>query len=258
MALIQTLWAIAIFVVSYYVGRMCLNYGRYTQARKSLGCPPLPHYPHWDPILGLDFVYAMFNALWQHRFLEFQKESYSARGSKVWCANFLGNRMVYSSEPDNMKAMSTSHIDAFGVEPIRTANGAVTPFTGFGVNTSDGEKWQHSRNLVKPYFDRSGYTNLQRLGEHVDRLLSKIPTDGATVDMQPLFQRWVRGFLKCFLVVGLLTEAKVLRYVDRLPLRRKHQLFGLPGARLATSGYDHDNARPTATASAELLHVFAS
>ncbi|KAI1387796.1 cytochrome P450 [Hypoxylon trugodes] len=141
--------------------------------------------------MGLDYVYAMFQALAENRFLEFNRETYAARGSKSWTAIFMGNRMVYSSEPENMKALSTSHRDAFAVEPIRVGNGAITPFQGRGVSSSDGPKWQYSRDLVKPYFDREGFSNLDRLRTHVDRLISKIPTDGSMVDMQPLFRRWL-------------------------------------------------------------------
>ncbi len=177
--------------VVYWIGHIIFNYIHYERTRAQLGCLPMKQYPSWDKFLGLDYVYAMFKALGENRFLEFQTESYSARGSKVWTANFLGNRMVYSSEPANMKAMSTSHKDAFAVEPIRVANGAITPFTGRGVSSSDGPKWQFSRDLVKPYFERAAFSNLQRLGPHLDRLIARVPVDGSTVDMQPLFQRWV-------------------------------------------------------------------
>ncbi|XXG98990.1 hypothetical protein Hte_005323 [Hypoxylon texense] len=156
--------------------------------RRQFGCPPLRRYPSWEPVLGLDYVAAMIKALKHNRFLEFQKETYA--GSKAWAANFMGNRMVYNSDPENMKALSTSHTDCFAVEPIRVANGAITPFTGRGVSSSDGAKWRASRELVKPYFERAAFSNLDRLSRHVDRLISKIPTDGSTVDMQPLCQRW--------------------------------------------------------------------
>ncbi|KAK5997604.1 Cytochrome P450 monooxygenase lepH [Cladobotryum mycophilum] len=178
------------FILIYWISSVFLEYRRYEKTRQQMGCAPLPRYPNRDKILGLDYVMAMLKALKENRFLEFQKETYSGRGSKVWQANFMGNRMVYSSEPENMKALSTSHKDSFAIEPIRVANGAITPLTGRGVSSSDGEKWQSSRDLVKPYFERSGFANLSRLSEHVDRLLNKIPTDGSTVDMQPLFQRW--------------------------------------------------------------------
>lgn len=187
-------------VIFYWASRIVLNYLHYERARRDLGCPPLKTYPSKDRILGLDYVYAMVRALKENRFFDFQKETYSALGSKAWKANFLGSRMVYSAEPDNMKAMSTSHRDCFAVEPIRIANGAITPFTGRGVSSSDGPKWQHSRDLVKPYFERAAFSNLERLKEHVHRLISKIPTDGSTVDMQPLFQRWVSRFSRIVLI----------------------------------------------------------
>lgn len=90
-----------------------------------------------------------------------------------------------------MKAMSTSQRERFAVEPIRVANGVITPFTSKDVSSSDGEKWQKSREPVKLYFERAAFTNVDRLGVHVDRLISKIPIDGSTVDIQPLFQKWI-------------------------------------------------------------------
>ena len=181
--------------ISYWIIRAILNYLHYERTRREYGCPQLKSYPSWDRLMGTDYVYAMIKALKENRFFEFQRETYSARGSKVWTANFLGSRMIYSAEPDNMKALSTSHKDSFAVEPIRVANGAITPFTGRGVSSSDGPKWQHSRDLVKPYFERAAFSNLNRLSVHVDRLISKIPKDRSTVDMQPLFQRWVSRHL---------------------------------------------------------------
>jgi len=193
MALITLPVVVALLGLSilYFVGCSFFNYLRYERKRKELGCPPLKRYPGWDPIMGTDYVYAMFRALAENRFLEFNRETYAARGAKTWTATFMGNRMVYSSEPENMKAMSTSHKDCFAVEPIRVGNGAITPFQGRGVSSADGPKWQYSRDLVKPYFERDGFSNIERLREHVDRLVSKIPCDGSTVDMQPLFRRWV-------------------------------------------------------------------
>ena len=177
-------------IVLYWTGQAINNYLHYESTRRKFGCPPLSKYPSWDKLLGLDYVYAMVKALKENRFLEFQVQTYSARGAKVWTANFMGNRMIYSSEPANMKAMSTSHRESFAVEPIRVANGAITPFTGRGVSSSDGAQWQFSRDLVKPYFERAAFSNLDRLSSHMDTLISKVPTDGTTVDMQALFQRW--------------------------------------------------------------------
>lgn len=55
----------------------------------------------------------------------------------------------------------------------------------------DGDMWQYSRDLIKPYFSRSGYSDLHRLEAHVDRLLDRVPTDNTTFDLQPLLQNLV-------------------------------------------------------------------
>ncbi|KAI4160850.1 MAG: hypothetical protein LQ342_005375 [Letrouitia transgressa] len=132
----------------------------------------------------------MAKALKEHRFLHWQKEFFASQNAKTFEATLLGSRMLYSSEPENMKAMSTSVEQDFGVEPIRNGNGAVTPFTSHGTSTSDGEMRKFSRNLIKPYFDRDGYRNLHRLEVHVDKLLELVPTHNSTFDLQPLLQRW--------------------------------------------------------------------
>lgn len=178
-------------IIIFFVSRACIRYIQYERMRKQFRCPPHKRYPSRDPILGLDYVWAMVKALKENRFLDFQKETYRATGGKAWAANFLGNRMVYTADAENIKALSTHNMDAFAIEPVRVGNGAITPYTGRGVSSSDGQKWQWSRDLVKPYFDRGGFANVRRLAPHVDRLICKIPLDGSTVDMQELFQRWV-------------------------------------------------------------------
>lgn len=223
MTLLNICFAIPGLLIIYSIVNSCLWYLHYERLRKQLGSAPLERYPGWDRLLGLDYVYAMVKALKKHRFCEFQKETYGAYDQKAWNANFFGNRMVYTSRSDNMTAVPTSLHDSFAIEPIRVGNGAITPFTGRGASTSDGVKWQTSRDLIKPYFDRAAFTNLERLEVHVNRLLSKIPTDDSPIDMQPLFQRWVSTPMHPRIGVSrdLYTETSsaVPRYVYRVPFR---------------------------------------
>ena len=65
------------------------------------------------------------------------------------------------------------------------------PFADKGVNTTDGEDWEFSRLLIKPFFERNVYTDTDRIKVHADHFLSLIPADGETFDAQPLVQRWV-------------------------------------------------------------------
>ena len=179
--------------IVFFLGRKFINHIIYTRARKAAGCEPIARYGNIDPFLGIDLLISMTKALKNHRFLNWQHEFYAAAGPnvKTFEANLLGSRMVYSSEPENMKAMSTALWKDYGVEPIRQGNGALSPFTGHGTSTSDGQMWEYSRKLIQPYFDRDGYRNLDRLERHCDNLLDNVPVDGGVVDMQPLMQRWV-------------------------------------------------------------------
>ena len=50
--------------------------------------------------------------------------------------------------------------------------------------------WKHSRDLLKPQFNRNQYQDLELFREHVDNLISCIPNDEKPVDLQPLFFRF--------------------------------------------------------------------
>jgi cytochrome P450 monooxygenase len=183
-----TIAGIAIFLS---ICRAIFNKISYIKERNVRGCGAVKKYRSYDPILGLDFVLAMKKALNEHRWLPWQKQIFAAQGVKTFEANFFGSRMIYSSEADNMKAMSTSHWQEFGLQPIRYDNGVAQPFAGPGVSTMDGGMWQYSRDLIKPYFTRSEYSDLLRLEVHVDRLLDRVSNNGSTFDLQPLLQNWV-------------------------------------------------------------------
>jgi cytochrome P450 len=63
---------------------------------------------------------------------------------------------------------------------------------GRGFLTTDGEIWNHSRKLLKPTFARSNLLDLSTVENELDKLIEAIPTDGSTVDLQPLLSNMVR------------------------------------------------------------------
>lgn len=60
------------------------------------------------------------------------------------------------------------------------------PLLGEGIFTQEGLAWKHSRELLRKQFIRAQYQNLNHFREHVDNLLTHIPSSGV-VDLQPLF-----------------------------------------------------------------------
>lgn len=58
---------------------------------------------------------------------------------------------------------------------------------GHGIFTTDGPQWEHSRTMLRPNFNRSQVADLGIFETHIQNLIKAIPTDGSTVDLQPLF-----------------------------------------------------------------------
>lgn len=185
------IWKAVAGLVSIYVLNRIYDSVQYRLKTQKFGCGKLAKYPHKEPIWGIDFVLSMTGAFKEHRWLVWMDETWAKVNAKTFRARFLGMRMIYSSEMENMKAMSTTQWQEFILEPIRVDNGAAAPFTGKGVSTADGDFWQYSRNLIKPYFERSAFANVDRLRPFTEKMLACIPTNGDAVDMQVLMRRWV-------------------------------------------------------------------
>ena len=60
---------------------------------------------------------------------------------------------------------------------------------GIGIFTTDGQEWHHSRELLRPNFNRSQVRDLDSFEVHIANLISAIPRDGSAVDLQELFFR---------------------------------------------------------------------
>ena len=66
-------------------------------------------------------------------------------------------------------------------------------FLGEGIFTQDGDKWRHSRELLRRPFTRIHYQTLEGFNEHLDDMISALSASakkGVTVDLQPLFFRF--------------------------------------------------------------------
>ncbi|KAH8799175.1 cytochrome P450 monooxygenase [Xylogone sp. PMI_703] len=177
-------------VVLYFTAKKYIRRQHYLEGKLAKGCGSVKKYKHRDRLFGTDLAIDMRHAIQNHYWLRWQENLFESHQARTVQANFLGTRTIFSTEAENMKAMSTSNWRDFGVNPLRYANGAATPFTGPGVSLSDGDYWEYSRNLIKPYFDRSAFRDLSRLGEYTDRLLELLPKDNSTFDLQPLMLRW--------------------------------------------------------------------
>lgn len=149
------------------------------------GCSPAPSFPHWDPILGLDFMAVMVRAVKQARLIETTQEHFDSLGNTFWFKT-SGDWMLTTAEPENVKAILSTQFSKWPVQGLRqmTSVHSLGPKAIFSVN---GKEWQRARAVIRPSFVRNQLADLECTDRHVDNFLERLPRDGGEVDLQPLF-----------------------------------------------------------------------
>lgn len=158
---------------------------RYGAARK-LKCKEPPSPPQKDWFLGLDFVYQQIVNIQKDRRNASIRELHEQYGP-TFSSKFYGSRKIHTVEPQNVQAVMSTDFKSWGVEPLRLFS--FEPLIGRGIMGTDGQRWEHSRALLRPAFSRKEISDLPSLEVHVQKLLDRIPKDGSTVDLRPLFTR---------------------------------------------------------------------
>jgi len=96
----------------------------------------------------------------------------------------LGQPILNTIDMENIKCILATNFKDFGVGKRQQFMGALL---GQGIFTTDGAQWEHSRALVRPNFTRAQVADLGTFETHIKRLITKIPRDGSTIDLQRLF-----------------------------------------------------------------------
>jgi cytochrome P450 len=182
--LTSALGGLALLAVCIY--RLQLQ--RNAAARKP-GCDLAVRHRSKEPLSGMDFhmgIHVDIPSLYRH---------HQRYGKTFQLQSLIAQPAIMTLAPMNIKAVNSAK--DFGVEPMRLAG--MEYFCGRGFLTTDGDIWQHSRKLLKPSFTRSNLVNLDFLSQQVDSLLSQLPVEGVTVDLQPLL----------YTMVGMVCSARV-------------------------------------------------
>ena len=134
---------------------------------------------------GLNNLFEKLRAGRNHTMLESSQRDFKTLEVSTLRFDILGTPVWCTIEPANIQSMLASNFNAWCVGTVRQL---MLPITGGGIFTSDGAQWRHSRELLRPSFHKSAQTNKADLFErHLEHFFRKIPSDGATVDLQPLF-----------------------------------------------------------------------
>jgi cytochrome P450 len=199
---------ILLLIPVYLIFSFCRYYEqkyRDSQSAKQHGCKPVPHYPHKDPILGLDAFFRTLRALRRGHMMDDFHERFDEVGGgvKTYSTVFLGSRVIHTMEPQNTKTILATNFKHYNLTPARKS--ALAPF-GHGIFSSDGAAWEESRAMLRPNFARSLVEDLDSLEHHVSTLIAQIPRTGGTVDLEELFLKLTMDVISA-LLFGVSTNA---------------------------------------------------
>ena len=170
----------------YFVYQFLSRHLQRHRFRHVHGCLPAPRLPQVESLVGLDTVLENLRALRGKCLLNIMKSRFTKAGN-TYSATIAGNSMICTIEPENVKAVLAAQFDDFEIGWLRRQ--AMAPFLGEFIITSDGDNWHRYRTMLRPAFARRQITNYATFAHETDNLISRIPQDGSTVDLSPLFYR---------------------------------------------------------------------
>ncbi|KAI4214642.1 MAG: hypothetical protein LQ351_002715 [Letrouitia transgressa] len=153
---------------------------------RQYACKPARADRHWDPILGLDFVWSTIRASRGKYQLEDLQDRFS-RISHTFTSDVLGDKLVFTDEPKNAQAVLATQFHDFDIGELRRQ--ATVKLLGHGIFNADGAYWQHSRALIRPNFVKKQVADFPMMERHVQHMMSHLPGDGSPVDIQSFFFR---------------------------------------------------------------------
>ena len=163
------------FFVAFVVRWITRHSARYT------GIPSLSQK---DPIFGLDVVYQRLFNLDKSHINSNWEDQFKVHGNTFYSRPF-GQTEIFTASSKIIESVHSKEFASFGVEDFRRK--AISPLVGPGIVSADGEEWRFARKLISPAFNMPYGPDLRSFDVHVSRFIEKLPLDGSTVDLQPLF-----------------------------------------------------------------------
>jgi cytochrome P450 len=159
---------------------------------RTRGCRKLKSAPQKDPFLGIDIFLETRIAVKEKKFLEYLVDRFTHVGP-TFASNIMGDDLIFTNEPKNIQAMLATNFKDFDLGERRRQNWAKL-LGEYGIFNADGAFWEHSRALVRPNFNRKQVADLRIFESHIQKLVSQLPGDGSSVNIQEYLFRLVCVF----------------------------------------------------------------
>lgn len=157
--------------------------------KKKNGCLPAKprqnhFFPSFIPHFGIDFIVSNFRAIRRDKMLKLWESDIRNTGNTMEIDVFR-MKIFVTADPENMKCMLATNFDVWSLGQERIQQ--MSEILGFGIFTNEGKAWKHSREMLRPCFERTAVADVSRLEVHTQRLLKLLPTNGDEVNLQPIF-----------------------------------------------------------------------
>ncbi|PMB69887.1 Cytochrome P450 52A11 [Beauveria bassiana] len=158
--------------LAYYALRALLNVrNRANKTASHLIHDELPTYPHLEPFWGLDLYLCMWRDFTCGRLAEGMRMRHMRHGPTFWARELLGGECIYTIDPENIRAVTTSQFAHF---QKAAWVGEASKHIGRGVLMNEGEAWRRSRALLKPVFAKTTLDELALVEPHVKAMIAVI------------------------------------------------------------------------------------
>ena len=158
---------------------------RWRRRAAALGCLPIPHVQNYDPIFGFDMLYAVYKGIRTRKLLEIDHQRFKTLKTNTHSFSIMGKYFITTMEPQNIKHILATGFADYPIDEGREK--VLGEILGQGIFTTNGAAWKHSRELLRPCFERAQIDDSSLFEKHAARLVAAIPNNGEFFDLQPLF-----------------------------------------------------------------------
>ncbi|KAF2185262.1 cytochrome P450 alkane hydroxylase [Zopfia rhizophila CBS 207.26] len=155
--------------------------------KKQKGCLPAKRWPSKDPILSIDLFLQNYKSFKGNRLLEWWRCGLINHNTNTIEMRILTQTVTVTDDPENIKSMLSLNFDSWGIGSERITQ--LSAYLGKGIFTTEGAAWKHSRDMLRPCFERNQVADVSIMEKHTNQLIVLIPKDGSTIDLQPLFHQ---------------------------------------------------------------------
>ena len=168
------------------VFRFILTYKRSCKHARQWGCQPAQNMMLLkDPVLGLDFLLESLFGEGTEHYVKHAHTLLQKLGS-TYVARRLTLTSVYTCDSQNIKHVLADDFDSFALPVPRVA--ALSSVLGWGIFALQGHSWSFTRRTLRPLLSRDSVgSHFDSFESHFQTLQRRIPRDGSTVDLQPIF-----------------------------------------------------------------------